>query len=170
MEPNLRILAALVVASAASALTGCDDKKKVEPAPVQVALPAPMRQQPGQDGWPVELYFERLNTPLEVLRSQATRGDASGHDLDGPGTIRTHYPHALGPTAHGATGGTEVIWVRNEGSFFLRSDCKGLHIDGFVGPFAGDPREVLKPLQPPDPEAAANNRARALEPEKRSPN
>lgn len=140
---------------ASLALAGCEPKPPpptAEPPPTPRKVEPP-RATPGQDGWPTTLYYPRLGIPMERLRRQATTGSADGIDFSAPDLVVAHYPLVTGPTAHGAAGGTEVFWVQARGVFFLRSDCQGQHKDGYLGPFPGDPRQVLAPPYPPGPPA-----------------
>lgn len=132
------------------ALAACTQN---EPQQGEPTVPATRRTvRPGEDGWPKILYFHRLSASEEELRRQALDGAAPGYNLEAPAVIAAHYDE-VGPTAHGASGGTTVYWVKEKNEFFIRSDCKGHHVDGFLGPFTGDPREVLKPVAEPIPAA-----------------
>lgn len=130
MSGRILALAALL------ALAGCSEKKS--------AAPAARAPSVDSEGWPTALYFHRLQMPQEQLRRQATQGTAPGYNLMGAGVIKKHYDQ-IGPTAHGAVNGTDVFWIPDKGVFFLRSDCGGHHVDGYIGPFQGDPRVVLEP-------------------------
>lgn len=125
---SLSVLAVLLL------LGGCSERK---PPPTH-------GKTVDKDGWPSELYYHRLTMPVEQMRSLATRGTARGFNLLGAGVVRKHYDQT-GPTAHGAVNGTDVFWVPEQNVFFLRSDCDGHHVDGYIGPFEGDPRVVLEP-------------------------
>src|SRR6185436_14059208 len=56
-----------------------------------------------------------------------------------------HYPHALFDW-HYLTTGTYVFYLPKQNVFYFWGDCSMDHADEVSGPFAGDPRVVLKKL------------------------
>jgi hypothetical protein len=67
-----------------------------------------------------------------------------------PGIIMHHYPQVLFERHHSSTG-TYVFYLPKQKLFYLWGDCGMGHADLVQGPFAGDPRSVLKKLaEPPD--------------------
>ena len=70
-----------------------------------------------------------------------------------PDVMLHHYPHALFEWHYQATG-TYVFYLPKHKAFYLWGDCAMGHADELAGPFAGDPRVVLKKLVD-DPEAVA---------------
>ena len=70
-----------------------------------------------------------------------------------PDVIMHHYPHALVDGHYRGTG-TYVFYLLKHNVFYLSGDCAMGHGDGVAGPFAGDPRLVLKKLAE-DPDAVA---------------
>ena len=128
----LRILSAVVLVTTA----GCSGCKQEQATNVLDAG--------SKEGWPAQLFFGDLGPIDAKLRKQSTEGVPSGYDLQSPDVEKVHYDQP-GPTAHGAARGTDVYWVKKASVFFLHSQCDGHHVDGFLGPFEGDPREVLNP-------------------------
>ncbi|HEX7334952.1 MAG TPA: hypothetical protein VF290_25840 [Pyrinomonadaceae bacterium] len=70
-----------------------------------------------------------------------------------PDVIMHHYPHALVDRHYRSTG-TYVFYLLKHNVFYLSGDCAMGHGDVVAGPFAGDPRLVLKKLAD-DPDAVA---------------
>jgi hypothetical protein len=66
-------------------------------------------------------------------------------DVLRPGVIMHHYSYVLSG-GHGRGTGTDVFYLPNEKVFYLWGDCGMNHADVVFGPFAGDPRVVLKKL------------------------
>ena len=62
-----------------------------------------------------------------------------------PDVIMHHYPHALLDGHYRGTG-TYVFYLPKQKVFYLWGDCAMGHADELAGPFAGDPRLVLKKL------------------------
>lgn len=146
-----RLTLALVVA--ALGFAACDGCNSPAPKPGPVSL-----SPEDEKGWPAELYYSNLPYSEAELRRMSTDGNAAGFNLEAPNVLKKHYDQ-IGPTAHGAAGGTDVYWVKEKGVFFLRSDCQGHHVDGFIGPVKGDPRELLKPPFEPKPVVNPEQRA-----------
>ena len=94
--------------------------------------------------WPTEITFERLHISREQLSRQTFSLDPPDFDPRGRGVVARFYAGIPGPSGHGKTSGTEVYYSVEQDSFYLRSDCLEGHHDGYVGPFSGDPRTVLK--------------------------
>jgi hypothetical protein len=61
------------------------------------------------------------------------------------GVMMHHYPYIL-TGGHGRGSGTYVFFLPKEKVFYLWGDCGMNHADVVFGPFAGDPRLVLKKL------------------------
>jgi hypothetical protein len=59
--------------------------------------------------------------------------------------IMHHYPRVL-VGGQGRITGTYVFFLPAQNVFFLWGDCAMNHVDPVLGPFAGDPRSVLKRL------------------------
>ena len=66
-------------------------------------------------------------------------------DVLRPGVMMHHYPYILSG-GHGRITGTDVFFLPKEKVFYLWGDCVMNHMDVLFGPFAGDPRVVLKKL------------------------
>jgi len=62
-----------------------------------------------------------------------------------PDVLMHHYPHALFDWHYLVTG-TYVFYLPKQNVFYLWGDCGMDHADELSGPFAGDPRVVLKKL------------------------
>ena len=75
------------------------------------------------------------------------------HSTLRPDVVMHHYPYALFD-GHFRSTGTYVFYIPGRNMFYLWGDCAMGHPDTAVGPFAGDPRLVLKKLAD-DPEAVA---------------
>jgi hypothetical protein len=70
-----------------------------------------------------------------------------------PGVMMHHYPQVLFERHHRTTG-TYVFYLPKQKVFYLWGDCMMGHGDLVQGPFAGDPRQVLKKLAE-DPDSVA---------------
>ncbi|MFL5319135.1 MAG: hypothetical protein ACJ790_05725 [Myxococcaceae bacterium] len=138
-----------VLLAAAMMALACQSEGEKKPA--ENAAPPGVTAQDLQ-GWPSQLYYARLQMPEKEMRRLSTEGSAPGVNLEAPDVVKKHYAQ-IGPTAHGAEDGTDVYWVKSTNTFFIRSDCGGYHNEGFIGPFDGDPRVVLKPVTEPAPAA-----------------
>lgn len=64
-----------------------------------------------------------------------------------PGVVSHHYPHVTVAGHYRATG-TYVFHLVEEDLFYLWGDDMAGHNDGMVGPFQGDPRNVLTQAGP----------------------
>ena len=70
-----------------------------------------------------------------------------------PDVMMHHYPHALFER-HYRSSGTYVLYLPKQKVFYLWGNCAMGHFDELAGPFAGDPRLVLKKLAE-DPDSVA---------------
>ncbi|MGI8897905.1 MAG: hypothetical protein ACR2IB_05870 [Pyrinomonadaceae bacterium] len=70
-----------------------------------------------------------------------------------PGIMMHHYPQALFERHYRSTG-TYVFYLPKQKVFYLWGDCGMGHADLVAGPYAGDPRSVLKKLAE-DPDSVA---------------
>jgi len=106
------------------------------------ALVASMTARRTPDGWPLAITFNRLGVSEKELERQQEHGRREPeHNLwAAPGELR-HVYGGHGPTGHGMT--TAVYYVPDAGVFYLYSNCGQNHGDSVLGPFAGDPREIL---------------------------
>ena len=94
--------------------------------------------------WPEPPTFAQLDlTDKEALRQQSFSLDPPDFDTNGPNVLTKFYRGVAGPTGHGSLMGTTVYYVKDRDVFYFRSDCGQNHYDGFIGPFRGDPREIL---------------------------
>lgn len=98
------------------------------------------------------LAVERCDSNFEVcvLRVSDFFSERAGiygkkQDVLRPGVLMHHYPYILAG-GHGRGSGTDVFFLPKENVFYLWGDCGMNHSDVLFGPFAGDPRVVLKKL------------------------
>ena len=98
--------------------------------------------------WPEAISYERLDLSdrSELMTQSYTIPPRELHDQlgDPEQTLTRQYP-IQGPTGHGSFMGTTVYYVVADDQFYFHSDCGQGHYDGYVGPFDGDPRVVLRP-------------------------
>ncbi len=90
--------------------------------------------------WPARISFARLGVPMEELQRQQWGSRPLPHRLRGEGVHVQSYG-GPGPSGHGLV--TTVYFVVAARVFYLHSNCGQGHMDGILGPFQGDPREVL---------------------------
>lgn len=153
--------AAMVALATVAVATGCEEKRPPLPAQPPTSEQTQAVATPGQDGWPTLLFYGRLGVSEAELRRQARDGNAAGFNPSSAEFVRAHYDQ-IGPTAHGAAGGTDVFWSKQRDLFFIRSECEGHHAEGWLGPFSGDPRERLKPPMEPSPKSQKQASGRSL--------
>ena len=119
------------------------------------------------EGWPrfiiqhQKLEVSKVSNPLSVTRCLTTtppcivriRVDDFFSEWKGriddstlrPGVLMHHYPQVLFDWHYRATG-TYVFYLSKQKVFYLWGDCVMDHRDEVWGPFAGDPRVILKKL------------------------
>ncbi|MDH3730790.1 MAG: hypothetical protein OES13_06675 [Acidimicrobiia bacterium] len=61
-----------------------------------------------------------------------------------PGVVRQRYESVTVGGFNVPSAGTDVFYVPDEKQFYLFEDHMAGHLDWYIGPFAGDPRLVLK--------------------------
>lgn len=92
-----------------------------------------------QTTWPEKITFERLElTKSHYKQSYSTKKPAF---LTEKVKYETKMYNVEGPTGHGLY--TTVYYLTESDEFYLHSDCEMGHADGFIGPFKGNPKEVL---------------------------
>ncbi len=105
----------------------------------------------GQPRFVIESQKLQLSTAAKVSSSWIPNAFFSEwKDTIKGSTLRTdvmmhHYPDVLFDSHFRATG-TYVFYLPKEQVFYLWGDCGMDHGDAVAGPFAGDPRLVLKQL------------------------
>ena len=78
----------------------------------------------------LDAHSDGFGTYAEVL-ARVTEDDV----------LHRHYPYLSYFLS--ISGGVEVFFLDSDDRFYLRDDHMAGHIDGFIGPFVGDPREQL---------------------------
>ena len=96
-------------------------------------------QQDQPSSWPEKITFEKLElTKSHYKQSYETKKPAF---LTEKVKYETKMYNVEGPTGHGLY--TTIYYLIESDEFYIHSDCEMGHADGFIGPFKGNPKEVL---------------------------
>ncbi|NMO21283.1 hypothetical protein HPC49_29640 [Pyxidicoccus fallax] len=96
-----------------------------------------------EEGWPAKLDFSRL--PRRALDQEGSSANVLEMQQRGEAYARGYRQR--GPF-HGTSHEVTVFYVLASNEFYLQENCMMGHWDPPIGPFAGDPREVLAPASP----------------------
>ncbi len=92
--------------------------------------------------WPEKLRWDSILplTPEQAKQVWWNPRWRPAHDLNAKGALRHSY-FQRGPNGHGIA--TEVTYLPADDVFYINPNCVMGHVDGVLGPFAGDPRVLL---------------------------
>jgi hypothetical protein len=89
--------------------------------------------------WPETITFDKLTVKKEHFKqSYNTKKPLF---LTEKVKIETKMYNTEGPTGHGLY--TTVYYLFEQEVFYIHSDCEMGHADGFIGPFKGNPKQLL---------------------------
>ena len=103
----------------------------------QIAPESPEQIEPVS--WPELITFDQLAIQKEHYK-QSYNTEKPGF-LEEKVKVETKMYPVEGPTGHGLY--TTIYYLPAKDVFYLQSDCEMGHADGFLGPFAGNPKMVL---------------------------
>jgi hypothetical protein len=110
---------------------------------------------PSSEGCKVWVQLGDFFSELKGSRKESFfREVEAGSRILHPDVMMHHYPHALFEGHYRSTG-TYVFYLPKQKVFYLWGDCVMGHADEVAGPYAGDPRLVLKKLAK-DPDSVAS--------------
>lgn len=96
-------------------------------------------QQDNPSAWPEKISFEKLE--LNKSHYKQSYDSKKPEFLTEKVKYETKMYNMEGPTGHGLY--TTIYYLVEQDEFYVHSDCEMGHPDGFIGPFKGNPKELL---------------------------